>query len=580
MSTSSKICKQYTTAVDSLRSHFNAQRDLLPEGETSSQYEFSTEIEGLDWLEEHLPSLAGDLLSARFRLRLSLTAHDFQAELQVRGEARHLEVDCKSVETLEDESLGQLSSRAIEALEAPREMLVAGRAGISIEEIYEALRALADSGAKFDLSLHIFLDKGWINKRLVSGIDKSQRPKVISFLFPEALEKVLRQISLNDFEKEFCQEGHRTIIPVFGFSGCLSSSLLAICGPDHSEELDAFLTNPPGDDLLRRAQKIREFRQSQGFWTYPTAWVTPETFALTAVHAVEGDVGDALVRHLQSFQGLLSAIYLADYVESHDDRFRVEYRGLGRVCIPVTRTSLLAYGDHLEDLYQLYVYAYEGLSADKLEIAQQFLSLIAKDLKTLCSRAIEVKDATKKTYDRALVEKVKDYFEARHKIQERIKTAVAETSSNVIDLSRDVSGDLYKIAGVVVGAVAGALLKPDLSLWAALGASLVVAVYMALVIFYHLRTIQQAYDLRMDQHDAYIRSFEDTLRTTEIEVFLGDKHLGKSRTIFREKKEGAKRIYLCFLLASLVVAFISICLLVSSGLSASSPTSPVPTPTL
>jgi hypothetical protein len=365
---------------------------------------------------------------------------------------------------------------------------------------------------------------------------------------------------------------------VFDFSGCLSSDVLTICGPDHLEELDASLTSPLGDEVLRQVEEILEFRESVGFWAYPAAWVTPETFALTAMCAVGDDVGADLVRQLKSFQGLLSAIYLADYVESDAEGFQVEYRGFGRTCIPIKRASLLTYQGQLKDLYQLYVYAYEGRSVDKAEIAQRFLSLIAQDLTTLVTRASEVKEATKKSYEDELVEKVRNYFEARHKIQERIKTAVAETSTNVIDLSRDVSGDLYKIAGIIAGVVAGALLKPEISPWAGLVGSLAIAVYMALVVFHHLETVQRAYDLRMDQHERYIESFEDLLIRCEIDAFLGDKHLGKARTVFSEKKESARTIYLAFLVASLVVAVILAGLLASGGLSAPGPTPPVATP--
>ena len=576
MSTRLQTFQLYATAVDALRTYFGDQHEALVGGESPSQYELSTEIEAFAWLKEDLPPLAASLLPARFRLRLTLTVHDFQAVLRIHGVAAQLEVDCESAGHLEGEPLGPLPAEAVEAFEALQNMLQAGIAGLPVGEVYNLLEVLAAGGATVGLSLQVFVDKNWINRRLVTDVNKNERPKVVSFLFPEALLVTLQRMSLASFEEEFCQYGRRTVIPVFGFSGCLNSDILSICGRGHESKLDAFLTKPLPDEVFQRAKKSLDFRQSQSLWVFPTTWLTPDVFALTAEPPAENSMGAEVCRQLKSFQALLSAIFLADYVEFHDNQYWVEYRGLGRARLPVQRTTLLEHEPHLEALYQLYVYAYDGFSADKLEIAQQFSSLIAVNLAALCDRAAEIRDATKKTYDRALVEKVKDYFDARHKIQERIKTAVGETASSVIGLTRDVSADLYKISGVVAGAVASALLKPDLSLWAALGASLVIAVYMSLVIFYHLATLKRAYDIRMSQHSAYIQSFKDILRTAEIQAFLSDEHLGKAQVMFSEKCKWAMAIYAAFLTIAVIFGTISVYRLF--GL-ASSVSLPVPTPT-
>ena len=205
----------------------------------------------------------------------------------------------------------------------------------------------------------------------------------------------------------------------------------------------------------------------------------------------------------------------------------------------------------------MYTYAYQGLSADKLEVVQQFLSLMVNDVPGLCRRAEDVRDAAKKTYDRTLIARVKEYFEARQKIQDRIKSAVDATATTVTSLSRDLSSDLYKIAGLIVGAVVGALLKPDLSLWVGLAAAVGIAIYLILVVFFHLSTMKDAYDLGTKQNEIYIGSFKDVLSDQEIAAFKKDERLEDAKSLFVERRKWATRIYLLFLVAALMVTGIT-----------------------
>ena len=156
------------------------------------------------------------------------------------------------------------------------------------------------------------------------------------------------------------------------------------------------------------------------------------------------------------------------------------------------------------------------------------------------------------------MDRVKGYFDARHKVQERLKAAVTETSNSVISLSRDISSDIYKISGVIAGAVFGMFLKPDLSFWVTLVASIVIAIYLGLVIFYHLKTLQLTYELRMEQHEAYIKSFKDILIEEEINTFLSDNNFKKIQKMFFDRRSKAIVIYYIFLGLSLLVATISV----------------------
>src|SRR3989442_1304687 len=127
-----------------------------------------------------------------------------------------------------------------------------------------------------------------------------------------------------------------------------------------------------------------------------------------------------------------------------------------------------------------------------------------------------------------------------------------------------------KVAGIIAAAVAGTLLKPDFGWWAALGAAVVIALYMILMVCYYLPTVQRANDLRMDQHQAYIQSFREVLREEEIQDFLGDTHLGKVETMFSNRSRWAVRIYMGSLFVSLGVIAVCVFMFVSKASSTTS----------
>ena len=335
---------------------------------------------------------------------------------------------------------------------------------------------------------------------------------------------------------------------------------MTVCGDGYYKRLYDSLKKPLSNEILQKTTKILNFRKSEVLWLFPTNWIIPDTFELNILLNSNDSEFQKLHMQLKSLQALLSAIFLADNVEvgSKENEYYVKYKGPGQIRLPLKRSSLLKYESQLTNLYELYCYAYERFSPDKMEIAQEFLSIMAVDIRALCVKATEIKEATKKTYERVLVKGVKEYFDARHKIQERIKIAVTETSEDVLNLSRDVSTDLYKITGVIVVAVTGAILKPDFSIWAAFIASIATSIYLALVIFYHLPTLKRTYAMRMEQHELYIQSFEEFLLEDEIDNFLGDKNVKKIKNMFSGRRNLALTIYYSFLVISFLVVFISI----------------------
>lgn len=558
-----KIFQKYVNVVDTLRIHFYDKKVALKVKENESQYDLSADT-NVFWLRKYLPSLAEKLFPANFQIIITIEINDSKVKLNICD--RHpLMYKIKNPESIEEEILDSIPEEAVSDFENfIDELKRAGQNELPLENIYILLERLFNLEIIFSMKLQLFLNKcAYIIDEFKALIDKNKHLEIASFLFPESFLTILESYPLKKFEEEFFQHGKRSVIIIFGFNGFLRSDFLTISGNGYDRRLYDSSNKPLSEEILQRTTKILNFRKSEVLWFFPTTWLVPDTFEFNTVLSGNDNEFPKLHRQLKSFQALLSAVFLADNVDvdSMEDKYYVEYKGPGKVRLPLERSSLLEYEKQFPNLYGLYSCVYERFSPDKLEIAQQFLSVMVENIESLFKKATEIKLTTKKTYDRVLVGKVKEYFDARHKIQERIKTAVTESSNDVISLSRDLSADLYKITGVIVLAVAGAILKPDFSLWAALIASIVTTIHLALVIFYHLPNLKRTYTLRMEQHESYIKSFEEFLRKEEIDNFLGNENLKKIKKMFTDQRFWALAIYDFFLTIALLVVIVSIMLL-------------------
>ncbi len=537
-----------------------------------------TSKERVDWLRRCLAEIAPPLLAAGFEVRLEVGAHGRAALFSLSASDGDPVLAAQPAEWPISEDDGEPPA---EATFSPLwEWAEAQEEGLPAEDVLRELGTLETAGAILELRVEIYFNKSPINAELEQVDGGEPALHVVSFLFVEALADALEARSISQLEEDFFPFGTRTVIPVFGLVGAMKGDRLTVCG---AEATVAALSPSPvevarGAEAAGKARQTLEFRKFQGFWSSPTRWLTPDVFVFAVDDAGPG--ADPVRRQWGGLKGLLSILFLADVVEKLEperkdvsavevgakDRYVVEYRGLGQSRCTVSRSDFLARMPCADGIFALWADASERFKADKLEIAQQFLSLMAQDLDSLCQRAPEIRDATKKTYDRDLRADVKTYFDAREKVQDRIRQAVAETASAVISLTRDVSSDLYKIAGVVAAGLVGAILKPDLTLWAVLGAAMVTASYMLLVLLYHLPTVRRSYRLRMAQHDEYIQSFKDVLLPEEIKRLLADPHLKDSKFLFDRKSGWATVLYFAILLLAVDTVAVSSLLLAAKAI--------------
>lgn len=508
--------------------------DTFEEKETQSAYSLSGDIK-LDGLEPY----ARRLLDAYFSLTLTIKDGDASKQWTlkiIRGKVN-----------AEGESGGETDSWFSETI---------GRANVDSGALADLLAAIANP-ISLKPTIKLFLTISLTKSEITDALKNEFRcplQQVVLFLFTKNFVQNIRDKTLSEFEIGYCRDGKRTTIILFDFPDCLQGDLLTISGPDY--QVKDFVCTPLPDEVVTKNRDSLQFRKSYSLGDFRTVWMTPDLFALG-----DGPMSTSsanIVAQLRTFKALLSVLFLANFVEDESPgAFRVEYRGLGVTRLPgVNRSTLMGQTqDNLDSVYDLYTYAYEDFHADKLEVARQLLSSMAASVESLCVRSTEIKEATEKVYGGVLREKVSEYFATLEKIEERLKTAVGDAATSALGLTRTVSEDLYKIAGVIAGAAIGAILKPDLSTWLGLGASLVIATYLTLVIFYHLATLGRAFGLSMDQHRRYIESFADIVGPDKTQGFLGDVHLQQAKALFENKRRWAERIYGGLLILSLLATY-------------------------
>jgi hypothetical protein len=554
------IFNTYADCTAALLKAFPQAGAALYARETLNQYECTQEI-SLVFLEASLPGLLKVLLPAHFQTELHVRVYDLDVRLHYSIQEPAIIAIPDSVDIFDVG--GSLPSQAVDAYEDWKACV--STRGMPLAEILQSLKALEQAGVSPELNLQFFLDKQSITRWLDEVIKVCDSVKTVPFLFPEAFLASLERLSLVGFEEGFCQAGKRSLIPIFSYSGWMQNDLLAIYGAGHTAEFEAALTQPISTDTKNRQEKTLALRKSQEIWLNPILWLTPQFFELDGDLTGEpGNVGSSIHRQLESFQALLAALYLADIVELEGDGYIVEYHGFGRGPLYVRRPDMVNYGD-LHPLVDLYTYAYEGFSTDKLEIVQQYLSLVATSPKDLVTKAESVRRAAKNSYDLTLKKKVADYFETRNKVQERIKTAVSETVERATNLSRTVNDDVFKIGGLIAAAVIGAFLKPDISLWAMFGVALVISLYTTLVLYSYLRTLQRTYNLSIEQYQSSIRSYADLLTEEEIEGYLKDEQVERAGDLFASNQKQASLIYRSILLLALAGAVIAFVLVLSAA---------------
>ena len=151
-------------------------------------------------------------------------------------------------------------------------------------------------------------------------------------------------------------------------------------------------------------------------------------------------------------------------------------------------------------------------------------------------------------------------------LEDKLEEISSETGKVTLELTDNLTNDIYKLSGVLVIGFATALLKPDVTLLA-LSASLFVAiVYILVVRYWHLPVQKQIYDLRVDERQKQLKeSFGIFLRENDIESHFST-YMDGPKNLFNEKYKQTTERYCISIVVFIVVIIVILVVLHINGL--------------
>lgn len=557
---------RYSQVARLIKQQFGHLGAALYEGESRDEFSLHIREVNLTWLIGPFLNLTETLFDADFKIKVSLQVHSVAATISIeRVDGNNLivwpEPDVRCIEDV-------TTSLPSEAVEIFGKLETSIRSGASVEfnVLTALLRELNSMGVRFAIGMDFYLNKIPINDALRRDTTVPKTSRVFSFLFPEGLLQILGKSSISELEGMLFEEGIRTVLVVFGMEGLLRGDSLSVCGLCPEEDLISCLTDDPDPTKGMRVTESLRFRNSICNWQATSSQLLPDIFEVVRDEAVDSAQCKMIHEELTLFQGLLAILSMASRVsEDETGCYHVEFRGYRLVMFEVDKAKVREKLSHVEDLFDLYRWAYEGWSGDKVEITRNIVSLSADSLDGFMQNASDIYKSARSSYQFYLKRNIDAYFETRRKIREAIEKFADDTAGETLRLTKETSENVFKTAGLVAAVVVAAIVKPESTYLAGFIGSLVIAVFLCIVLFYHLQTIRRAVLNRKLQYNDYISSYSESLDEHEIADFLRNETLEKQQEFFKRRHSIAQWIYRSLLLISVIFAIIFGVLQFSTG---------------
>jgi hypothetical protein len=571
MSEVSNVFDQYVLATKTLKDIFHDKLDSLIKSESKIEFSFSSDISSCNWLKENLIKLVKDLCPAELDIKVKIEVQDFEGKLTFIKEANDIsDLKCNFtwIDSQKEEPVYHPSNEAKTVFDSLKGKYKTNMDDIKFKDIYNLLESLERNGEKPKLNVDLSIYKEKINNRILKNIEERDRQYLICYLFPSSFISALESISIGKYEEEFYKQNKRTIIIIFDWRGYIGNDFLTILGSDNVDKIGSKLIDTISEKMSEKYKKIINLRKSHG--DFRTSLV-PEMLFIERCDYNES--AKVVVDKLNCLQATLSAIYLASRVDIKEEReenskqlkikteYCVEYKKGGKAKrLLLSPNKFVDFKLYLQNIYELYAYAYSVFSIDKLDLCEKFISSLVNDIEYFCKNAEGIKEATKNGYENILLERTSDYFDARQKVQDTIKGAIKDVSDNTVTLTKETAKEVYTIFGIAVLGLIATALKPDTqNIWiTALIISLILSLYMFLILGYYLETLKEMNELRLKQHNSYIESFKDILGEIVTKDFINDENVKESNQKFLDKWSNAQSIYLAILMISLIVLCISL----------------------
>lgn len=345
---------------------------------------------------------------------------------------------------------------------------------------------------------------------------------VVVFYHVETVERLLTLRAAADWGKRGLGGEQRLCVFLCEGAGYLAGPALEVIGATRDDARDdAREWLPISRAAWRRfAEQMdaeRRLRDAESAWSGFSLTLLPEYLRL-----VQRDAGlERIAERINALRAQVAACALASHVERAEGgdgaqpgqsgdltlRFAGARPAIARLTLGAAPTDLEA--QPRDALIELAAWAYRDASPDKLAIARQALAdtLTAGATLTLgllcvaASAALDTARANFAIYLRGATER---YFQLRASAQQTVSGFAEATRKAVTDLTSDVTDNLFRTVGLIVGVLIAWLIQPGASYTLAHVAALLYTLYVVFIIIYLLRARRARYDLER-------KALDDTL---------------------------------------------------------------------
>jgi hypothetical protein len=277
--------------------------------------------------------------------------------------------------------------------------------------------------------------------------------------------------------------------------------------------------------FTERAATERRLRAAESAWSGVPLTLTPDHLRVAPreprAASAQGGQDDAervgevgglgrIAARLQTLRAQVAACALASHVERSEQAGMLARFAGARPAV----AQVAASGDELTDtsaqaIIALAEWAYRGASPDTLAIARQALAemlpagamLTLTQLGDAAGPALDAARANLAIYLRGATER---YFQLRATAQQTVNGFAEATRTAVASLTSDVTDNLFRTVGLIVGVLIAWLIQPSASLTLVKIAAALYTAYVVFIMLYLLRARQARY--RMERN-----GLDDTL---------------------------------------------------------------------
>ncbi|HEX8997535.1 MAG TPA: hypothetical protein VF812_16025 [Ktedonobacterales bacterium] len=254
--------------------------------------------------------------------------------------------------------------------------------------------------------------------------------------------------------------------------------------------------------FVERAATIRALRDAESAWSGLTLALTPDHLRVTP----RATGLERIAVLLLALRAQVAACALASHVERvegvHQGDLVLRFAGARPA---VARLSSAAPPAELEAqprdaLIELAGWAYRDASPDKLAIARQALADTltvgsALTLEQLCVAAAPALDTAHANFAIYLRGATERYFQLRAAAQQTVSGFADATRASVASLTSDVTDNLFRTVGLIVGVAVAWLLQPSASLALVRIAAALYTGYVVFIVAYVLRARRARFEL-------------------------------------------------------------------------------------